>query len=336
MSGAPQVASLDLDRTALLVVDMQNAFCHPEGTLGLSGVDVSPSEHVYPVVRELVERFKAAGRPVIWTVQVHVDSDHGRARKRLAAHTTRRVRVSALSGTWDAQLVDELADLADDPTYVITKHRYGAFYQTRLHALLRMLGCDALVVCGATANACVETTLREAYLRDYDLVAVTDAITSVRPEWEGVAHAVWQQYFGALASSHDVYAWLDAEARPSVVALGHLLIECEDLPASEAFYVGLLGLRVRKRDRLRDDRPLTVTEQGIGLTSGRNGAPAGPIEHIALRARGVAQLTELARARGVEIITEPAPSAYGISAYLRDPDGNKIELFESAAQVSGS
>ncbi|MTW38156.1 isochorismatase family protein, partial [Streptococcus pneumoniae] len=83
-------------------------------------------------------------------------------RKVLPSHTAKRARVSAQSGTWDADFVDELADLVDDPTFVVTKHRFGAFYETRLQVLLDMLGVDALFVTGVTANACVETTLREA------------------------------------------------------------------------------------------------------------------------------------------------------------------------------
>ena len=78
-----------------------------------------------------------------------------------------------------------------------------------------MLGTEALLVCGATANACVETTLREAYLRDYDVVAVTDCIAAVRPEWEPTAHAVWGQYLGVLATSGDVLNWLEQAREPA-------------------------------------------------------------------------------------------------------------------------
>src|SRR5262249_20671371 len=149
-----------------------------------------------------------------------------------------------------------------------TKHRFGCFYETRLDAMLRMLGTEALLVCGVTANACVETTLREAYLRDYDVVAVTDAIAAVRPEREPLAHAVWGQYFGVLATSDDVVAWLGEGGAPRAVGLGHLLLQVTDLGAAESFYLGLLGLTVRKREDFRDGRPLVVTNEGLGLTDG--------------------------------------------------------------------
>ena len=102
---------------------------------------------------------------MIWTCQVHLERDVSWARKTLAPHTAKRKQVSALSGSWDAAFVDELADVITDPTFVVTKHRFGSFYETRLRPLLDMLGVSALFVSGVTANVCVETTLREAYLR---------------------------------------------------------------------------------------------------------------------------------------------------------------------------
>jgi ureidoacrylate peracid hydrolase len=314
--------------TALLVVDMQNAFCHPEGTLGISGVDVGPAQATIEPVRRLVETARAARVPVVWTQQEHFPVDASRARKRLASHTSKRKRVAALSGTWDMDFVDEIKPLADDPSFVIRKHRFGSFYETRLEQVLRMLGTEALLVCGTTANACVETTLREAYLRDYDVVAITDAVAAVRPEWEPTAHAVWAQYLGELATTAEVVAWLERARGPRALALGHLLIQVADLERSERFYIDFLGLTVRKRETFRDGRPLVLTNEGVGLTNGRPEGGDGPVEHVALSAQGVRELAERAPGAGVPIVRGPEPSAYGISLYLADPDGNQIEVFE--------
>ncbi len=328
MTDAPPLDLLDPAKTAPLVIDMQNAFCHPEGTLGISGVDVAPAQAIAAPIARLVGGARAAGVAVLWSQQVHFDADAGRARKRLPSHTQKRARVSALAGTWDMEIVDELRELAAaTPEHVFQKHRFGCFYETRLEAALRMLGTEALLVCGAPANACVETTLREAYLRDYDVVAVTDCIAAVRPEWEPMAHAVWGQYFGVLATSEDVLEWLERTRVPRATGLGHLLLQVSDLAAAERFYLDLLGLTVRKREDFRDGRPLVVTHEGLGLTNGRPEGQ-GPLEHLAFRARGVADLAARARTAGVTVVRGPEPSAYGLSLYLADPDGNVVEVFQ--------
>ncbi|HEU4657483.1 MAG TPA: isochorismatase family protein [Capillimicrobium sp.] len=321
------IEALDPARTAVLVIDMQNAFVHDEGTLGQSGVPVEAAQATIEPHRRLIEACRAAGMPVLWTKQVHLEPDHGRARKRLASHTAKRKRVSALAGTWDAEIVDELKDLADDETFIIVKHRFGAFYETRLEAMLKMLGVEALLITGVTLNACVETTLREAYLRDYDVVAVTDCIAAVRPEWADTAKAVWAHYLGELATSDEIVEWLEA-SRPAarVDTLAHLLLQTSDLEAAERFYVEILGFGVRKRETFRDGRPLVLTHQRMGLTNGRRPGDGANVDHIAFHVEGLDELVERATAAGVRVIRGPESNAYGRSVYLEDPDGNEVEL----------
>lgn len=113
----------------------------------------------------------------------------------------------------------------------------------------------------------------------------------------------------------------------SVSGLHHLLLQTTDLVKAEAFFLDFLGFTVRKRETFHDGRPLTVTEQGLGLTSGAPGV-AGAVEHIAFRARNIPAIAERARSRGIEIVKEPGPGPYGLTVYLADHDGNRIELFE--------
>ncbi|MFV0252714.1 MAG: isochorismatase family protein [Beutenbergiaceae bacterium] len=328
---ASPLSQLAAESAALLVIDPQNAFVHPEGTLGISGIDIAPAQAAMTSIRRLALQFKEAGLPVIWTQQVHLEHDASRARKVLASHTAKRKQVSALAGSWDAAFVDEVADLADDPTYIIVKHRFGAFFQTRLEELLGMLGVQTLFVTGVTANACVETTIREAYLRDYDVVAVTEGIAAVRPEWTKTAHEVWSHYLGIIASEQEVSGWLQTATQPGPRALHHLLLECSDLPASEAFYFDTLGFTERKREDFRDGRPFVATHQGLALVQAATprATDGQCIEHICFSSTGIDRIAERARAGGHRIIRGPGPGPYGHTVYIADPDGNEIELFDA-------
>lgn len=332
MNNGSVLAELRPESAALLIIDPQNAFVHPEGTLGLSGVNVAPAQEAIQSMRRLAELFKSAGLPVIWTKQVHLEKDASRDMKVLASHTKKRKQVSALANSWDSEFVDEIKDLADDPTYVVMKHRFGAFFETRLDTLLDMLGVRTLFVSGVTANACVETTLREAYLRDYDVVAVTDAIAAVRPEWIETAHAVWSQYLGVLASEADVVTWLDWARRPQALGLHHLLLEATDLAASEDFYFNVLGFTERKREDFRDGRAFVSTNQGLGLVEAARGIDvgSGSLQHLCFSARDVDGLAARARAAGHRVVRGPGPGPYGHTVYIEDPDGNEVELFESS------
>lgn len=319
---------LDHRKAALLVIDMQNAFCHAKGTLGISGVDIAPARKAAAPIKKLVTRFRKAGVPVLWTVQEHFETDRKRGRKRLPSHSAKRKQVSALAGSWDAQIIDRLAPLADDPSLIIRKHRFGAFYQTRLEEVLQMLGVEALFVVGVTANACVETTLREAYLRDYDVVAVTDGIAGVNPRWEKTAREVWRQYLAALATSAEVLDWLGGRMQPRAKALAHILLQVSDIDKARRFYVDLLGFEPRADAvPLGDGRPLIVTKQGLGLTIGGPG-DGRQVDHIAFEVQDVTALAARARKAKVPFVKALGPGAYGLTVYLSDPDGNTIELFE--------
>ena len=120
---------------------------------------------------------------------------------------------------------------------------------------------------------------------------------------------------------------IGGNAVPRTLGLAHLLLQTSDIERAERFYVGVLGFTVRKRERFDETRPLVVTHQGLGLTEGGPG-DGRQVEHIAFRVDDVRSLATRIRDAGVPILEELSPGAYGMTIYVSDPDGNKIELFE--------
>ena len=106
-----------------------------------------------------------------------------------------------------------------------------------------------------------------------------------------------------------------------------MLLQTSDLDQAEQFYLGFLGFGVRKREKFHDGRPLTVTDEGLGLTSGATAEAGSVVEHVAFRTSDIRGIAQRAAAEGIEVIREVGPGPYGLTVYLADPDGNKIELF---------
>ncbi len=319
---------LDIKKSALLVIDLQNGFCHKDGNLGQSGVDTDRLSSVIPPLKNVIERCNAVGMPVLWTVQEHFEKDERRARKRLPSHTSKRKNITALAGTWDADIVEDLKYLITNPSYVIRKHRFGAFYETRLNVLLEMLGVESLFITGLTTNACVDTTFREAYLRDFDVVAIEDCISGVNPEWEEPAKKVWRHYLGITVDSGNFLHWVERQQEPKTLGLAHLAIQVSDFDKSSFFYLDLLGFQARPDVvPLADGRPLISTRQGLGITTGGPG-DGKQVDHIAFEVSNVKALADKLKAHDVTFVKDVAPGAYGLTIYVKDPDGNTVELFE--------
>jgi nicotinamidase-related amidase len=155
-------ARLEADRTVLLVVDMQNDFAHPDGTLYNPDAEAS-----IPIIADLADEAREAGVPVWYTQDTHREGDPewevwGR-------HVER--------GTIGWEIVEELQPRDEDR--VFEKSRYDGFYQTGLDHALRVEDRSQLVVCGTVANICVHYTAASAGLRFLDVVHPVEAISAL-------------------------------------------------------------------------------------------------------------------------------------------------------------
>jgi ureidoacrylate peracid hydrolase len=186
--------------TALLVIDMQNGFCHPDSRMEKSGVGVTHQRAIVPKVIELVELARTHKIPIFWSKQVHFPEDVTRRRRRIPSHQSKQRWTPCLRGTWEVDLIDEVVPHIHDEDYIVEKHRASIFFETTLDAKLRMLGIEQVIVCGTTTAFCVETTIRDAYYRDYDVIAVRDAIADPRPHFHEDTMAKVETFFGAVVT----------------------------------------------------------------------------------------------------------------------------------------
>jgi ureidoacrylate peracid hydrolase len=199
------------DRCALLVVDMQNGFCHPDGSFAAMGFDTAALRTAVGGCRDLIAAARRRDVPVIFTRYVYERgyADAGVTNRELFPEI--RKHNGLLTGSWDADL---LADLpASDGDVIIDKSRYSAFYGTRLEPLLRGQRIRSLVVCGVTTNMCVETTVRDASQRDYRTFVVSDATAEFTAERHRHSLDTIRYGFGWVVTASQVTAeWAPATA----------------------------------------------------------------------------------------------------------------------------
>ncbi|WP_192179856.1 cysteine hydrolase family protein [Mesorhizobium amorphae] len=180
---------------ALVVIDMQRDFAEPGGFGASLGNDVSRVTAIVPTVKRLIEGFRAAGLPVIHTMECHKPdlSDLPPAKRNRGNPSIRigdagpmgRVLIAGELGT---AILDELAPLPGE--IVIEKPGKGAFYATSFGDDLRKLGAEQLVFAGVTTEVCVQTTMREANDRGYECLLAEDATESYFPEFKAAAIAM--------------------------------------------------------------------------------------------------------------------------------------------------
>lgn len=164
---------LESGRTALIVIDMQNAFCHPQGSLAKMGLPIQMcTEAVVPVGR-LIEAARSASVPIIYARYVYRQDyrDGGVLVEEVMPGLKEAGALKA--GTWDVEIVDEIRPEPGD--FVIDKNRYSAVYGTNLETILTSLQIRDVLVCGVTTNMCVEGTVRDLSQRDYRVYVVREA-----------------------------------------------------------------------------------------------------------------------------------------------------------------
>ena len=207
--------TLDLEHSALIVIDMQNDFCHPQGWLGHIGVDVGPAREPISPLQDLLPALRAASVPVIWLnwgnrpdrlnlspALLHVYNPDG-AQTGLGDPLPYSGAPVLEAGSWAAEVVAELAPEPGDIR--IDKYRMSGFQDTVLDSVLRNLGVTTLLFAGVNVDQCVLCTLQDANFHGYDCLLLEDCSATTSPDYclDATLYNV-QQCFGFVVNSPDL------------------------------------------------------------------------------------------------------------------------------------
>ena len=211
----PQDLVIDLSRTALVVVDMQNDFCHADGWLASIGVDIEPARRPIEPLRALLPGLRSRSVPIIWLnwgnrpdkanlppSLLHVYNNDG-ASTGLGDPLARTGSPVLQAGAWSSQVVDEL--FIESVDIQVDKYRMSGFWDTPLDSILRNLDVTTLLFAGVNADQCVMTTLQDAACLGYDCVMLEDCCATTSPQFcvDATLYNV-RQCFGFTALSTDL------------------------------------------------------------------------------------------------------------------------------------
>jgi nicotinamidase-related amidase len=191
----PQDIRVDLNRTAVIIVDMQNDFCAPGGWLDALDLDLSGIHDIYPRVRAVADDARARGLPVIWLgfgtredranlppviryPYVRVGGGIGlgdlvQGKGRAEPHKVLE------KGSWGARFVEELG--ARDTDIFVDKHRISGFWDTPLDSILRNLDIKTVAFMGVNSDECVFATLIDGSFHGYDTIMIEDGCATCSP-----------------------------------------------------------------------------------------------------------------------------------------------------------
>jgi ureidoacrylate peracid hydrolase len=202
---------------ALLAIDVQNDFCAKGGYYDKTGADLTFCAAAVERLVAFIDAARAAGVRVIFA-RNHYDpvyvSETQKARLRRVGWDIPYCR----QGTWGADFY-RVAPRPDE--VIVTKHRFDAFYGTDLEVVLRANKVRSLILTGVATNVCVESTLRSAFFRDFEVVVAEDCCAARNARAHDATLENVRQYFGMVAGAGEIESiWRQATAQPRLAASG--------------------------------------------------------------------------------------------------------------------
>jgi len=205
-----------IDRSALIIVDMQNDFLHPDGGFAHlarehpeANIDMPFLKGTIPQVSRLAEAFRSAGRPVVYVAHV-VKPDYSDAAFpywRIGVGPSSSNRTFIVENTWGAQVVDELKPREGE--HLVVKKGFGGFApSTPLDTVLRNKGVNTCVVTGVTTCVCVSTTVRGGVEHNYRMILVSDGVAEVSREAHDAELRTMERLFAEVRSTDEVIGLL--------------------------------------------------------------------------------------------------------------------------------
>lgn len=186
------------------MIDVQNDFCSTEGFKAKAGHDVGAMAPMVTTLMDFIAAARQSGVKVVFIRTSHDESTSSSvwlARKRRDTSPEPLGSSPCRPGTWGAEMYEVRPEPDED---ILTKHRYSAFRGTGLDQLLKSANIESLLFTGVTTEACVESSMREAFFHEYHVALVADCCASDFPKSHDATLAAIERYFGPVLQSAEI------------------------------------------------------------------------------------------------------------------------------------
>ncbi|URN95324.1 MAG: cysteine hydrolase [Candidatus Pristimantibacillus lignocellulolyticus] len=199
------------DQSALLIVDVQQDFCGPEGKMAQYGIDLSTIDPAVDQIERLIKVAHEQEVPILFIRLITDPVTDSRAmkswyaKKGLDPEDSVAICRRGTFGAEDYRIAPSSAD------YIVEKQKYSAFVGTNIELLLQQLNVEHLIVTGVTTECCVDSTVRDAFMKDYEVYVVADACAAYEQDVHLMSINILDMNFATILSTEQLLSYWEGE-----------------------------------------------------------------------------------------------------------------------------
>jgi len=207
LESQPRLVRINNMRPVLFVIDMQNGFCSKGGSFDRFGFRIEPYRRIIPNIKKLINFSRGNGIPIYYSKAIREASGIDCLDKvHKILPESRRERIEkiplCIRGEWDGDIIEELKPEPDD--YIVEKRRDSVFQDTEAELWLKALRVDTIIFTGIDTYICVESSVRDAFNRGYDIILMTDCVASRNPRLHEATLECAEEAFGLVITSDEL------------------------------------------------------------------------------------------------------------------------------------
>jgi len=199
-------------RPALVIIDLQNCFVSFGGSFNKLGYDISKYQKIVPIIKEVYSRAKLFKIPIFFGKALRERSGINTLDKvhkilpRIRRERIKRLPI-CIRGTWDSDFVEEIKP--DPSDFIVEKRRDSIFQDTEFELWLKSLKIDTLIFTGVDTSICVESSLRDAFNKGWDIILLSDATSSLNDDFYNTTLQETKENFGLVMKSEEFFKILE-------------------------------------------------------------------------------------------------------------------------------